>query len=126
MNIGCSSLYPWTSRNRRVDSWVKGVADRQAVERVYSVPIFRADDLAFLRNQEVLLIVVNVAGAEPAFLRGADALLRQTRYFCLEAGYHLPRDGAAADARQLLEYLAAHGWELMVCSATGRAALSPD
>lgn len=126
VNIGCSSLYPWTSRNHQADSWVKGIEEEQAVQHAYAVPIFRADDLDFLKDRPVLLTVVDVEGAELAFLKGAETLLRNTQYLCLEAGYHLPRDGEAADARLLVDYLAARGWEMLCCNATGDASLPPD
>ncbi len=124
VNIGCSSLFPWTSRNHEAGSWVKGIEDRQAVQHAYPVPVFRADDLAIMRDQPVLLMVVDVEGAELAFLKGAEELLRNTRYICLEAGYHLPHDGDVADARSLVQYLAARGWELMSCSATGNRCIA--
>ncbi len=126
INIGCSSLFPWTSRNHEADSWVKGIEDKQTVQHVYPVPVFRADDLAMLRDQPILLMVLDVEGAELAVLKGAEDLLRTTRYICLEAGYHLPHDGEVADARDLVEHLTARGWELMSCSTTGTAALPPD
>lgn len=126
VNIGCSSLFAWTSRNHRAGSSSKGIEDRQTVQQTYPVPVFRADDLPMLGDRPILLIAVDIEGAELAFLRGAETLLRRARYLCLEAGYNLPREGGAADAPALVDHLVARGWHLMRCNATGGPELPPD
>ncbi|MFX8801565.1 FkbM family methyltransferase, partial [Acinetobacter baumannii] len=77
VNIGCSSLLAWTSRNHRAGSSVKGIEDRENVQRAYPVPVFRADDLTLLGDRQILLVAVDIEGAELAFLRGAETLLRR-------------------------------------------------
>lgn len=126
VNIGASSLYPWNSRSLCDGDPHKGIEARIPVQRAYQVPVFCADDLPMLAGLTVLLMVVDVEGAELAVLRGGSGLLARTRYLCVEAGYHLPRDGGAADARALAGYLQDRGWRLLACSLDGRPVLPED
>lgn len=126
VNIGASSLFPWTSRHHSDDDPVKGIEDQVAVQRHYPVPVFRADALSFLKNRDILLIAMDVEGAELAVLEGAEALLPHVRYLCLEAGYHLPREGGVADGCAVVDYLVARNWELVLCKGTGQAVLPED
>lgn len=73
VNIGASSLYPWNSRSLCDGDPHKGIEARSPVQRAYQVPVFCADDLPMLAGLTVLLMVVDVEGAELAVLRGHPA-----------------------------------------------------
>lgn len=126
VNIGASSLHPWTSRNHALTDPARGIEERQRVQKVYQVPVFRLDDLPFLAGKPVLLMVVDVEGAELSVLRGAQGLLGRTRYLCLEAGYRNARLGDIPDAPAIIAFLEAAGWQLIACSQTGNATLPAD
>jgi FkbM family methyltransferase len=126
VNIGLSSMYSWTSDFHHPDCPDKSIEKNEKVEERYSVPVFRADDLNFLQNDQVFLIAMDVEGAELAVLKGAVKVLERTRFLCCEAGYNLPRIGHSGDANAIVRFLDELGWKLVSCSNTGSDTLPDD